>query len=164
MYFLNKGTPWVLQVLPSLLPFFWKERIFLSGSTLFKHLHWLSLFHVDEAALYMSLPRHAHVLSYLLPAYQTSCLLVSTSQLTSCSVWKCLEVGEETLLWLEQTISSQPFPLGEHGNPTMHAQWNEVGVIQMAPESVGDEDLSRASVSVLDWALQGWRHSAFSPR
>lgn len=27
----------------------------------------------------------------------------------------------------------------------------------------GNEDLSLASMSVLDWALQGWRHSAFSP-
>lgn len=27
----------------------------------------------------------------------------------------------------------------------------------------GDEDLSLASVGVLDWALQGWRHSAFFP-
>lgn len=39
MYYLNKETPWILQVLPSLLPFSWQERIF-SGNSSFQHLHW----------------------------------------------------------------------------------------------------------------------------
>lgn len=39
MYYLNKGTPWMLQVLSFLLPFSWQERIF-SVNTSFQHLHW----------------------------------------------------------------------------------------------------------------------------
>lgn len=114
----------MLQVLPSLFPFSCQERIF-SGNTLFQHLHWFC---------FMLLRQH-HVRAF----HTTLMLYLSCSQatkhpaswfhstLTFCSVWKSPEVSEETFLWLEQTISCQPFPLGDHGNPTTHAQWNEIG-------------------------------------
>lgn len=121
MFHLNKGTPWMLQVLPSLLPF-WQERIF-SGNTSFQHLHWVCfiLFRQHYVQAFHS------TLILAVPSLPNTLPLGFTSTLTFCSVWKSLEVSEEPFLWLEQIISCQPFPLGDHGNPTTRAQGNEIG-------------------------------------
>lgn len=71
-----------------------------------------------------------HLLHLPFPAYQTLCLLDSTLQLTFCSVWRCLGISEETLHWLQQAISLQPFVFSERGNPTVQAQQNEWSWVQ----------------------------------
>lgn len=106
MYFLNKGAPWVLQVLPSLLSFFWKERIFLSGSKLFKHLHWFCFISLREHYVWAfratlmfylscSQPNKLHTLGF----HSTINLLLSMEM---CRNWW----GNHSLAWADRFFSA----------------------------------------------------------
>lgn len=108
---------------PSL--FLYKKRTYSSGIC----TAWIcSILLIVGTVLHTRVPCHTFNLTILQPTQL--CLLDSTLQLTCCSVWKCLGIGEETLLWLQQAISLQPFVFSERGNPTVQAQQNEWSWVQ----------------------------------
>lgn len=160
MSFLYRVTPWVLQVLSPLFfpPSRRRRSSFLAAQTLalieFVSWCWDSTIHKP------SMPRSCVILAapslpnFMLLAFHSTINLLLSMEMSR-SWW-----GNPPLAWANHFSAISPWWTWY---PSTNAQWNEVGVIPMASESVWDEDLSLASGSVLDWALQGWRHSAFSP-
>lgn len=133
MYYLNKETPWMLQVFPSLLPFSWKERIF-SVNTSFQHLHWFCFMLLRQ--------RYVQAFHALLVLH------LSCSQPTKhppswfqlhINLLLCMEkskVSEETFLWLELTLHVSHFPLVIMAVlPHMHSEMKSVAL-----GGVGDTD------------------------
>lgn len=123
MYYLNKETPWILQVLPSLLPFSWQERIF-SGNSSFQHLHWFCFMLLRQR---YGRAFHAPLMLHLSCSQPTKHppsqfqlhikLLLSMEK--SRSEW-----GNLPLAWADHAVLA--ISPGDHGNPTTLAQWNEI--------------------------------------
>lgn len=147
MYFLNKGTPWMLQVLPSLLPFSWQE--IFSGSTLFQHLDWFC---------FMLLGQH-----YVQAFHTTLMLYLSCSQPSKHPAsWFQLHInlllsmeesrsewGKLPLAWADHVVSAISPWWWWQSHHTFTVRWN-----RWHWRLWGTKAPFLASLGVLDWALK----------
>jgi len=157
MYFLNKG---IHSVLPSLflegedLPF-WQHIIQTLALMEFVSCCW------DSTICQPSTPHSCFVLAapsltnfMPLGFHSTINLLLSMEM---CRSWW----GNIPLAWRDHFLSavSPQWAWQRYHACTVQWSWCNPNGTRVG----GEEDLSLASVSVLDLALQDWRHSAFSP-
>lgn len=154
MFRLNKGTPWMLQVLPSLLPFSWQERIF-SGNTSFQHLNWFC---------FMFLRQH-----YVRAFHATLMLYLSCSQPTKHPAsWFQLHIN--LLLSMEKSRSewgTLPLAWADHFVSAISPWWSWQSYHTCTGKwnwgQWGTKTPFLASVGVLDWALKA-EGSLLSPQ